>query len=201
MELKEKYIRKYWYQMVEDQIADEYASMGYDVDRNCEICPGKRADLVAHKGEEHIIIEIVDRQKSNDAILQLYHYAKKTGYDVRLVVANYSHLETSIEFEEFYETFIEYLNDENPGEFGEFATHSRVDEIEECTFKGIKVNGDSVRVEGDCVVSLDTWIDNEGDTDYTYHVPIVFDLSMKLVKENWKVSDCMRLDIDTSQLN
>lgn len=201
MELKEKYIRKYWYQMVEDQIADEYTEKGYTVVRNCEIANGKRADLLAHKGDEHIIIEIVERRKSNAAILQLYHYARETGYEVRLVVANYSHLETIIEFDEFYDSFVEFLNNDNPGEFGEFATHSRVDEIEECTFKSIKVNGASLLVEGNCIVSLETWMDNEGDTDFTYHVPIAFELSMLYEDADWVVDDCIRLDIDTSQLN
>lgn len=201
MELKEKYIRKYWYQMVEDQIADEYSAKGYTVDRNCDIAPRMRADLLAHKGDEHIIIEIVERKKSNDAILQLYHYAQKTGYDVRLIVANYSHLETTIEFNEFYETFVKFLNNDTPGEFGEFGTHSCVDEIEECTFKAVKIDGESIRIEGNCLISLDTWMDNEGDTDFTYHVPIAFELSMIYKKGSWDVDNCIKLDIDTSQLN
>ena len=32
MEVKEKYIKKYWYQIIRDQIADELTAQGYEVD-------------------------------------------------------------------------------------------------------------------------------------------------------------------------
>lgn len=201
MEIKEKYIRKYWYKMVEDQVCDEYESKGYSVVREYKYTDNYRADIYAYNDTEKILIELITGRKNKEHIIDLYKHAIASGYEFRVVTADYCHLDAIMEFDEFAEIFVEYLNNNNPGEFGEFATHSRVEDMEEYTFKSISVHGNCIEAEGDCVVELETWFDNEGDTDYTYHVPISFTAKCVYEKGKWIIDDCESLNIDTSQLD
>lgn len=201
MEIKEKYIRKYWYKMVEDQVCDEYESNGYTVVKEFKYYENYRADIYAYNDDEKILIELITGRKEKQHIVELYKRAVALGYKFRVVTADYSHLETVMEFDEFTDIFAEFLNDNNPGEFGEFATHCRVEDVEEYTFKSMCVDGNRIKVEGNCVVELETWFDNEGDADYTYHVPISFIALCVYEKGEWFIDDCERLNIDTSQLD
>lgn len=201
MEIKEKYIRKYWYKMVEDQVCDEYVSKGYTVVREFKYHENYRADIYAYNDDEKILIELITGRKEKQHIVELYKRALSLGYKFRVVTADYSHLDTVMEFDEFPAIFVEFLNNNNPGEFGEFATHSRVEDVEEYTFKSMCVDGKRIKIEGNCVVELETWFDDEGDTDYTYHVPISFIALCVFEQGKWVLDDCERLNIDTSQLD
>lgn len=58
MEIKPKYIQRYWYQIVADQIADEYRQKEYTIYREYQV-DDIRADLYAVKEDHKVIIEIV----------------------------------------------------------------------------------------------------------------------------------------------
>lgn len=57
MEVKEEYIKKYWHEIVRDQITDELKEEGFQVFDNYSV-DGFTADLYAEKGEDKRIIEI-----------------------------------------------------------------------------------------------------------------------------------------------
>lgn len=201
MEIKEKYIRKYWYKMVEDQVCDEYISQGYTVKRGYNYAEMYRADLYAYNDNEKIIIELITCNKEKEHLIALYKRAIEAGFQFRVVSADYSHLDTILEFDEFAEIFADFLNNNAPGDFGQFNTHSRVEEVEEYTFKSMSVNGNKMKLEGNCIVELETWMDNENDTDYTYHVPISFIVQCVYEDNQWVIDDCEYINIDTSQLD
>ena len=50
MEIKETYIKKYWEQIVTDQLADDLVSKGYCVEREKKV-DGLCFDLYASKGD------------------------------------------------------------------------------------------------------------------------------------------------------
>lgn len=200
MEINPKYIQRYWYQIVADQIADEYRQKEYTIYREYQV-DDIRADLYAVKEDHKVIIEIVTSEKSNDQIIHLYRAAQQSDCEFRIVSTNYTPFDSVIVFDEFEESFVEYLNCQNPGEFGEFATHSRVDDLRDYELQSISVNGSTITVKGRCVAQLDTWFDNENDTDFTYYVPIAFILDLQYGKHGWEVIEEHKLEIDTSQLD
>ena len=63
------------------------------------------------------------------------------------------------------------------------------------------IRASTITVKGRCVAQLDTWFDNESDTDFTYYVPIAFILDLQYGKHGWEVIEEHKLEIDTSQLD
>ncbi len=201
MEIKEKYIRRYWYQMVEDQVYDEYVAKGFDVSRQQILGDTAiRADLYATKDDEKIIIEIVTKAKPKPYILHLYDLAHEIGADLKLVYANYVPITMKNGFEGFELEFEKYLNDINPGEFGEFGTHSRVDDILDPEFTGIYLDGLKAELSGNCTVELMAWFDND-DPEFSYYVPCKFVVELEYDKYGWYVENHKELEFDTSQLD
>ncbi len=202
MEIKDKYIKKYWYNMVEDQIYDEYTEKGYEVSRHCLLDESNSiiADLLATKDDEKIIIEIATRTKPKEYIIHLYGLAHDMGAELKIVYANYVPMTMKNGFEEFEMEFEKYLNDINPGEFGEFATHARVDDIIDAEFTGVYVDGLKAELTGTCTVELMAWFDMD-DPEYEYYVPCKFVVEMEHDKDGWYVANHKELEFDTSQLN
>lgn len=201
MEIREEYIRRYWYNMVEDQVYDDYRRKGYEVSR--EYCINNttiRADLYATKDDEKIIIEIVKRDKHKAYIMHLYDLAHEMGAELKLIYANYQPITMKNGFEGFELEFEKYLNDINPGEFGEFGTHSRVDDILDPEFTGIYVDDDTAELSGSCTVQLMAWWDND-DLEFDYYVPCKFEIVVKHDKNGWHVDGHKVLEFDTSQLD
>lgn len=201
MEIKDKYLRRYWYKMVEDQVYDEYVDMGYEVTRDymlgeTSIC----ADLYATRDDEKIIVEIITKDKYKPFIMRLYDIAHQLGAELKLISANYVPLTANNGFEGFEMAFTDYLNDINPGEFGQFATHNRVEDILDTEFAGVYVDGLKAEVSGNCTVDLMAWFDND-DPEFEHYVPCKFEVEMEYGKRGWQVTDHKVLDIDTSQLD
>lgn len=201
MEIREEYIRRHWNQMVEEQIYDDYKAKGYDVEREVKLLDSPFvADLMATKDNEKIIIEIASKSKPREYIMSLYDLAHEIGAELKLIYANYVPITMKNGFEGFELEFEKYLNDINPGEFGEFGTHSRVDDIIDPEFTGVYVDGLKAEISGNCTVQLMAWFDRE-DPEYDYYVPCKFTLEMEHDKDGWYVANHKVLEFDTSQLD
>lgn len=201
MEIREEYIRRYWYKMVEEQVYDDYKAKGYDVVRECLLGETEfRADIFATRGDEKIIIEIATKSKPRAYIMRLYDIAHEMGAELKVIYANYAPLTRKNGFEGFELEFEKYLNDINPGEFGEFGTHSRVDEILDPEFTGVYVDGMKAELSGNCIVQLMVWFEND-DPEYEYYVPCKFIVEMEHDKDGWYVANHEKLEFDTSQLD
>ena len=71
MEVKEEYIKKYWHEIVRDQITDELKEEGFQVFDNYSV-DGFTADLYAEKGEDKRIIEIKNKALSRENFIKLH---------------------------------------------------------------------------------------------------------------------------------
>lgn len=201
MEIKEKYVRKYWYKMVEDQVYDDYKEKEYDVERQHVFAEHRvEADLYATRGDEKIIIEIVSREKEKSQVMRLYKLAHEIGAELKIIYANFVPIASKNGFEGFENEFEEYLNDICLGDFDQFGTHHRVEEIVDTVFSGIYVNGGEAELIGSCTVELAVCMEKD-DPEYTYHVPCEFKVEMKLNNKGWYVKEHKQLDIDSSQLD
>ena len=203
MEIKEKYIRRYWNQMVEEQVYDDYVAKGYEVRRDCLLGESKaiRADFFATRGDEKLIIELVTKAKPKDYVLQLYDIAREMGAELNLVYANYVPITMKNGFEGFELAFERYLNnDYNPGEFGEFGSLNFVEEVIDAEFTGIYISGMKAELSGNCTIDLMASFDRE-DPEREYYVPCKFEVEMEHDKDGWCVVNHKKLEFDTSQLD
>lgn len=204
MEIKDKYIKKYWYNMVLDQLVDEYESSGYVIDKECRLSENSKyycADLVVKKDGEKTIIEILHDKSKMDQTIRLRKFACDNGYDFKIVYANFKPLQQTIEFEDFPTLFVEYLNNDIPSELGEFASHVRVEDVVDVEYRSIDIQRNSVCLTGSCNVELETWTNDEDDTTYTYYVPCSFVCELSVENDLWTIQDESRLDINTNQLD
>lgn len=122
---------------------------GYRVEESAMV-GDYRADLVARKGDETILFEFKSkggptRQGGGN---QLLKYAKKRGYDYRLVIVGPPE-RVEVEVEELESTLHEYLvNSEFPTELYDVASNAFIDGVVDLEIVSLHVNRDEIRVKG-----------------------------------------------------
>ncbi len=62
MEIRKKYLGKYLHDIAIEQIAEDYVARGYSVTKE-EKLGNFQADLIARKGNDHIVIEVIAGKK------------------------------------------------------------------------------------------------------------------------------------------
>lgn len=201
MEIKEKYLRKYWESIVADQTEAKYASEGFRVSREVNLEPNMRADLIIEKDGKKTIVEILSRPRESMEIIKLKKWAQEHDYSFKLIYANYVPIERKLEFEDFGYLFTEYLNEEHPSEFDEFGSYNYADDVLDVEFGRIEILQDSITISGCCTIELNSRFDNEGDTEFVYYVPCKFDVTCLLKDKGWIISEVNELEINTSQLD
>lgn len=201
MEIKEKYLRKYWESIVADQTEEMYESEGYKVTREVSLEDNMRADMVIEKDGRKTIVEILSRHKNSRAITALKNWARSYGYEFKLIYANYSPIEREFEFEDFCYLFTDYLNENHPSEFEEFGSYTNAEDILDTEFYYVQILKDSVLIRGNCTIEINSSLDGEDDTDFVYYAPCRFKLIFKLNDNGWGISDESELEIDTSILD
>lgn len=197
MEVKDKYIRKYWVQILSDQIYDEYVAKGYNVKKRKSI-GDFRADVVAEKDDHKLLFEIVLDDRPDDYYVRIRKVAQEYGYLFILVAANYSSFKQQIYFEDFEEIFEQYLNSNLPSEIDEVGTHCRVEEVSDVTFKCIHVADSCIDVNGQCMLKISSSFDNEGDSAAYYNFPCSFGVTCELSGGDIEIIDEHQMDIDNS---
>lgn len=200
MEIEDKYIKRYWYQIVEDQTYDDYVNRGYHVERQCLLDDNFRADLLATKGDEKIIVEIAISKKSRYEFTKILNKAHEIGAKVEVVSANYNPFASRISFEGLEMLFADYLNGVNPSDFDQFATHNRVDDVLDMEIEEIAIDDNEALLKGRCNVEIQTWFEHD-DPEIAYYVPCRFGIECELSDNGWEIVNHTELMFDTSQLD
>lgn len=197
MEIKEQYIKKYWYQIIRDQITDELRAQGYRVDIEKEIGNGIRADIYAEKDNDKQIIEISSKKIPKEQFVRLHQCAVNQGMRFKAVVANFNSLKTIIEWDEFESTICNYMN--NNGYCDELAHSAKIEDITDVDFNSIQINGNEIYAKGQAICEVEIQMDNEGDIDFTMHFPMTFAISFNLNNGKWEINENdAEIDVDTS---
>ena len=197
MEIKEQYIKKYWYQIIRDQISDELRGKGYHVDVEKEIGNGFRADIYAEKDNDKQIFEISSKKMPKEQFIRLHQYAVKQGLKFKAVVANCNFLKTVIEWDGFESTLCDYMN--NNGYCDELAHGARIEDITDVDFSSIQLNGNEIYAKGQAICEVEVQMDSEGDIDFTMHFPMTFAIAFNLNNSKWEINENdVEIDVDTS---
>lgn len=184
MEIKETYIKKYWEQIVTDQLADDLVSKGYCVEREKKV-DGLCFDLYASNGDEHIIYEIKQGRFSRKSIERLQHYAKEHGARLQLVLSNYADTLPKIDIDFFPELLCEYMNTYHPHD--DIAHSDTIEDISDISYSMVEMYESEMTLKGNATCEMEIHMDNEGDIDFSMSFPMSFDVSLILENGKWEV--------------
>lgn len=194
MEVKEEYIKKYWHEIVRDQITDELKEEGFQVFDNYSV-DGFTADLYAEKGEDKRIIEIKNKALSRDNFIKLHKFATEHNIKFQLAIADFRSLKPSINIEGIEKLLVDYMNEHSLYE--DLGHNSYVDDITDVSYNDIDIDEEAILLKGEAVCDMCIEFDNEGDCDFNANFPMTFDI--RIDTKDWKIVDSEDgIKVDTS---
>jgi len=208
MEIKKKYLGKYLHDIAIEQIAEDYTQKGYIVSKEEKL--GRfRADLVARKDTEQIVIEVKAGEMTPDKkrqIAGIADYIRGLGGYKFLVVVATPPREKKLEIEDLEILISDYIHSAAlPPELDELSTHTRPDEIFDIDIDEINISGKNIFVKGDGVISVELQFGSDGDQDrgdgYKTFDNFPFDFEVTLAynsKKELEIIDLEKFDVDTS---
>jgi hypothetical protein len=210
MEIKKQYLQKYLHSIAIDQIAEDYRQKGYTISKEEQV--GKfRADLIARKENETIVIEIKSGRmtpEKKETIIGLGNYVRSQGNYKFLVVIATPPKEKKLEITEIKNLLSEYLDNNIPGEIDALSTHPGIDEVTDIDIDEITVNGKSLFVKGYGVLNVELQYGSDGDQGrgdgyktfdnfpFEYELTLEYDEQHKL-----KIKKVDKLEVDTTSFS
>ncbi len=165
MELKEKYLSRYFHSIAMDQLYDEYSQKGYSVYKEKKI--GKyEADLIAENNEEKIIIEIKVGKMTPEKkrrLADLANYVRSLEDYKFLVVIPTAPSRKKLEFDDLEQLLFQDMLSNIPDELDQLSTHTIPNEISNIDIDEITISDDSIFIKGDGTVCVD--LDYGSDND------------------------------------
>jgi Holliday junction resolvase len=201
MKIKDKYIQKYLYDIVRDQVADDYRERGYDVLKETPL--GRFiADLVAQKGDETTVIEIKVGKMTPELrqnIASLADYVKSLGnYNFRLVLAN-PFQNKKLEIDEIENILAAYFTKHIPEELATLSPHAELKSISDVSVDEIDVKDNGIHVTGDGLFQIAIPSEPKNEHYYTACVPFDFKILLNYHERGKLQLDIVdQLNIDTS---
>jgi hypothetical protein len=165
MEIKEKYLNRYFHDIAMEQLYDEYSQMGYIVHKNHRI-GSYEADIIAEKDNEKIVIEIKSGRMTPDKkqrLADLANYVRSQGDYKFMVVVPTPPQKKQLEVENIEQLLLTDLIHNLPNELDQLSTHTSPDEVYEVDIDEIKIDEDSIFIKGDGTISVN--LDYGSDSD------------------------------------
>ena len=208
MEIKKRYLQKYLHDIAIEQIAEEYQEKGYTVSKEEQLGKKYRADLIARKGNETVVVEVKSGKMSPEGkqkITDLANYVREQGNYKFLVVIATPPKEKKLEIAEIEDLLTESMIEDFPSELDELSTHTRLEEVTDIDIDEISIDGTSIFVSGDGVVSVELQFGSDGDQNagdgFKNHDSFPFDFEITLeydAEHKLKIANIDKLEIDTS---
>jgi Holliday junction resolvase len=207
MEIKKKYLGKYLHDIAIEQIAEDYIQKGYTVSKEEKL--GKfRADLIARKGDEQIVVEVKAGKMTpvkKEQIAGIANYVRNLGGYKFLVVIATPPKEKKLEIDDFEILITNYIHSDLPSELDELSTHTRPDEVFDIDIDEINISGENIFVKGDGVVSVELQFGSDGDQNkgdgFKTFDKFPFEFEMTLAynsKRELEIIEVDKFDVDTS---
>jgi Holliday junction resolvase len=207
MEIKKKYYEKYLHDIAIEQIAEEYLQKGYDISKE-EHLGEYQPDLVAKKGDETIVIEVKSGKMTPDkkeAIKQLGNYVRRHNNFRFLVAIATPPREKKLEISDIEDLLTHEMIENLPDQLKQLSSHSRIEELSDIDIDEIAINGKSIFVKGDGVVSVDIQYGSDSDQNSdeghkTYDsFPFDFELTLQYNDKNkLEIKEVNKLEVDIS---
>lgn len=207
MQIEQKYIVKYFHRIATDQIADQYIARGYNVRKEASI-GSFRADLLAEKNDEKIIIEVKThklRSESKKRLTEIADYVNSLGQYKFVVAIALPPKEKKIEFSEIETLLTEEFTSNLPDELDTLSTHTTISSVRDIVISSVAIREDSIECVGSGIVDVDLQYGSDGDQTrgdgFETHESFSFEFDALFeIKNNRMSFDCFeKLDFDTSE--
>ncbi len=207
MEIKKRYLEKYLHDIAIEQIAEEYQQKGYKISKE-EQLGSYRADLIARKGNETIVIEIKSGRMTPERKLQISELANyvrnHSNYKFLIVIAT-PPKDKKLEISDIKDLLAKKINIDFPSILDELSTHSRLEEVTDINIDEIIINRNTIFVSGDGAVSLELQFGSFNDQNHDNGIknydsfPFEFEITLEYNSENkLQITKVDKLEFDTS---
>jgi len=207
MEIKKKYLGKYLHDIAIEQIAEDYFQKGYTVSKE-ENLGEFRADLIARKGDEQIVVEVKTGKMTpvqKEKIAGIADYVRNLGGYKFLIVIATPPKEKKLEIDDFEILITNYIHSDLPSELDELSTHTRPDEVFDIDIDKINISGENIFVKGDGIVSVELQFGSDGDQNkgdgFKNFDKFTFEFEMTLAynsKRKLEIIEVDKFEVDTS---
>jgi hypothetical protein len=167
MEIRESIALKHWLQAAIEEMATEYESQGYAIQR--DILKGDyRIDLMARKGDHTVICEFKTKTTSEKQLKLLRRIRNAAvhewGYDFKLVWVTLPR-EKEIEVVDIEILLHSYFVEDTPSELDPLSTHTRVDEVSDVDIDHTEITKDGIQLKGTGMIGVELQYGSNGDMD------------------------------------
>lgn len=209
MEISKHLIYKNLHFLAIEQLAEEYKSLGYQVEKEKRI-GNFVADLIVSKDDEKIVFEVKSRKMDSsqkEHLAKLADYINSLGeYKFKIIVAS-PPTEKTIDIVDFEQILYDYIIQDLPSELDMLSTHTFVEEISTIEIHNIILHeNNEINVIGEGVVEVKLQFGSDGDQRRDDgHInydsfPFTFDLYLSYSSENElyiKSENSLEIDTDS----
>jgi len=165
MEIQKRFLRKYIHQIAIDQLEFQYRNDGYEVKKEEKI-GNYRADLVAKKDKETIVIEVKAgrlNEERRKAIASIGDYVKNQGDYRFLIVVATEPKEKEIEIANLDQTLYEFMSEDIPENLRSLSSNTRLVEISGASISKLTINKNIISVVGTASLEVDLTYGSESE--------------------------------------
>jgi hypothetical protein len=202
MQISNEVAAKYWIEAAMEEVSAKYRSEGYEVTKEAQI-GDFRADLVARKGDELIVVAFKSGhwsdRKSEEVRRIRNEVVHRLGGEFNFVVVS-SPKDIDIEIEDIEYILLDIIMNDL-GDLDELSTHTYVKDVSDVVIISINIEQNKIHVQGSGVVSVElNWgssadhANGHGLTEFD-SFPFDFDI---VLDGNLKLLQVERIRFDTS---
>ena len=205
MEIRQQYLQRYLHDIAIDQLMADYEAKGYKVLKEEKV--GKyRADLVAKKADEVVVVEVKTGRMSpqkRKQVADIGDYVRAHKNHKFLVVLATPPKPKKIDIPNLESLLLNYMTDNFPDSLNSLSTHTRITDVSGVTVNEVTVIEDgSIIAVGNGTVEVELQYGSDRDEDATVTVdsfPVDFEIILKY-KANRELflADIELMEIDVS---
>lgn len=198
MKIRDGIVRKYWREAAVEELALQYEGDGFSVAREVDFA-GLRADLVAVRGDEKILIEVKTAPWTKDDAAQMKSLRNmavhQLGAKFNLVMVA-PPVERDIEIEDFEGILTDYLSNQPPNELTSIASRMIIEGVGDLDILGLYCQPGRISVGGEGVVEVLLEYGSSRDlVEYSDSFPLFFEI---VLNDELEISEVTHLSVDTS---
>jgi Holliday junction resolvase len=184
MRIEQRYLQEYLHDIAVRQLTAQYQSKGYNVAEAQQV-GGTQADLVAKKADEVVVLEIKVGKMSpekKERIAKLSDFVRTQKNYKLLVIVSTPPKPKRIEIPNIDALMADYFFNYSIDELDELSSHTRIENVSDCTVDELTVLEEGFRVRGTGVVEveLNYGPSNDTHTHYDYDsFSFTFDTSLE----------------------
>lgn len=205
MEIRQQYLERYLHDIAINQLVADYQAKGYQVAKEEKI-GDYRADLVAKKGDEVVVVEVKTGKmtpQKRKQVAEIGDYVRtRKNYKFLVVIAT-PPKPKRIEIPNLEQLLVSYLIDNFPENLDVLSSHTRITDVPEATVDELTVTQDgSIVAKGNGTVEVELHYGSGDDgnrTEMEDTFPFNFEVVLKQnINQELYLVEAKLIEVDTS---